>query len=205
MTHLYRLDATAAEIARRFGADAGDDPWVGGYSAPGRFVPVIIGGAKGGRHIVPRLWGVPPPASVAKADARPVTSVRNTASPFWIGNLRHTSYRCLVPVTAFQLWAREKDAATGRSVAHWFSLAAVPLFALAGVWRDSEVPSFAILGCEANRLVAAVNPAAMPLILHAEDHERWLRADWRNAERLVTPFPSQLMQVGRAHPLAPDQ
>ncbi|OJY69580.1 MAG: hypothetical protein BGP16_07385 [Sphingobium sp. 66-54] len=195
MTHLYRLDATAAQIAQRFGAEAGEDPWGGGYSAPGRFAPVIVGGAKGGRLIVPRLWGVPPPASVAAADARPVTSVRNTASPFWIGNLRHTSYRCLVPATAFQLWAREKDPATGRAVAHWFSLAAAPLFAFAGVWRDSEVPSFAILACEANRLVASVNPAGMPLILHAEDHERWLRADWRSAQALVAPFPSQLMQA----------
>ncbi|HZV19171.1 MAG TPA: SOS response-associated peptidase family protein [Sphingobium sp.] len=205
MTHLYRLDATAAETARRFGAEAGDDPWVGGYAAPGRFAPVIIGGAKGGRFVVPRLWGVPPPISVTATDARPITSVRNTASPFWIGNLRHTSYRCLVPATAFQLWAQGKDPATGRSVAHWFSLAATPLFAFAGIWRDSEVPSFAILACEANRLIASVNPVTMPLILHAEDHERWLRADWRSAQALVTPFPSQLMQVSRSHPLAMDQ
>lgn len=205
MSNLYRLDATAADIARHFEADPSDDPWRGDYVAPGRFAPVIIGGAKGTRHIVPRQWGVPPPASVAAAGGGAVTTVRNVASPFWIGNLRHTSYRCLVPATAFQLWARDKDPATGRSVAHWFSLAATPLFVLAGIWRDSEVPSFAILTCDPNRLVSAVNPGGMPLILHTDDHELWLRADWKRAQSLVAPFPSQLMQVSRAPPLAMDQ
>lgn len=201
MTNLYRLDTTAAAIAEQFGADPGADPWSGDYVAPGRFAPVIIGGAKGGRRIVPRLWGVPPPGSALLSPGRPVTTVRNLDSPFWIGTLRHSEFRCLVPVTAFQLWAQEKDPTTGRSVRHWFSLPAAPLFALAGIWRDSEVPSFAILTCEANRIVAAVNPAGMPLILHRDDHDRWLRTDWKTARSLVTSFPSQLMRVDRDRPL----
>ena len=40
----------------------------------------------------------------------------------------------------------------------------------------------------------------MPLILHAEDHERWLTADWRDAVHLVTPFPSHLMAVDDTYP-----
>jgi len=200
MSNLYRLDTTAADIARHFDADPGDDPWQGDYVAPGRFAPVVIGGAKGGRWIVPRQWGVPPPASVAMSGGGPITSVRNLESPFWIGTLRHTDYRCLVPVTSFQLWGQGKDPVTGRSRSHWFSLAAAPLFAFAGIWRDSEVPSFAFLSCEANRLVEAVRPGGMPLILHAEDHERWLRADWKSAQKLVAPFPSQLMAQAVASP-----
>ncbi len=205
MSNLYRLDATAADIAERFQADPGADPWNGDYVAPGRFAPVIVGGAKGGRRIVPRFWGVPAPTSFSMSGGRPITTVRNLESPFWIGTLRHTDYRCLVPVTAFQLWAQDKDAARGRSIQHWFSLAAAPLFAFAGIWRDSEVPSFAFLTCEPNRIVAAVNPGAMPMILHTEDHDRWLRADWKAAQSLVTPFPSQLMRVNRDHPFALDQ
>ncbi|MBN8830208.1 MAG: SOS response-associated peptidase family protein [Sphingomonadales bacterium] len=202
MTQLYRLDADAAAIARTFGADPGRDPWDGGYATPGRFAPVIIGGRGGLREIVPRLWGVPPPPGAALAGGSPVAQVRNLASPFWIGTLRHTQFRCLVPVTSFQIWSQASDPRTGKRMAHWFSLPAAPIFALAGIWRDSEVRSFALLSCAPNRLVGATNPRTMPVILHAEDHERWLRADWKDAQALVTAFPSQLMSVraaGDAH------
>lgn len=205
MTQLYRLDATAAQIAQAFGADPGRDPWDGGYATPGKFAPVVVTGRDGGRRLVPRLWGVPPPPGAALAGGAPVAHVRNVESPFWIGNLRHTQFRCLVPVTSFQLWTQQSDPRTGKRAARHFSLAAAPIFALAGLWRDSEVQSFALLTCEPNRLVAATNPRTMPGILHAEDHERWLRADWKDARRLVAPFPSQLMQVGGGNGFALNQ
>jgi putative SOS response-associated peptidase YedK len=44
--------------------------------------------------------------------------------------------------------------------------------------------------------VGAVHPKAMPVILHAEDYDRWLTAEWKDAKALVEPFPSQLMAVG---------
>ena len=37
MTRLYRLDASAQEVATRFGARRGEDPWQGGYVAPEHF------------------------------------------------------------------------------------------------------------------------------------------------------------------------
>ncbi len=204
MCNLYRLDAPANQIAARFGADAGADPWAGGYVAPGKFGPVILRGKDGGRHMAPRQWGVPPPAKVAAEGGRAVTNVRNLTSPFWVGTLRHTEYRCLVPVTAFQEWAQEKDASTGKRAQHWFHLPACPVFAFAGIWRDSAVPSFAFLTCEPNRLVGAVHPKAMPLILHPEDWETWLSADWADAQKLVAPFPSQLMGSSVGKPPEPD-
>ena len=198
MTALYTLAADAARIATAFRADPGNDPWSGGHVSPGGYAPVIVRG-KDGRRIVPRLWGVPPPPAAALTGGAPVTQVRNLTSPFWIGTLRHTEFRCLVPATAFQLWSQTADPRTGKRTAHWFSLASSPLFALAGIWRDSEIPSFALLSCDPNRLVASVNPRTMPVILRGKDQERWLRADWKEAQRLVAPFPSQFMTVdGRA-------
>ena len=196
VTMLYRLDATADEIARAFGADPGRDPWDGGYATPGKFAPVIVTGRDRVRRLVPRLWGVPPPPAAALTGGAPIAQVRNLESPFWIGNLRHTEFRCLVPVTRFQMWSQASDPRTGKRIAHWFSLPAAPIFALAGLWRDSEVPSFALLSCDPNRLVGAVNPRTMPVILHPEDQEGWLRADWKSAQKLVAPFPSQLMAIG---------
>lgn len=194
MTSLYRLDMTAPQIAQNFFADAGDDPWQGGYMTPGSYGPVIIR-TREGKRIVPRLWGVPPPPAVALSGGAPVAHVRNVESPFWIGTLRHTEYRCLIPATSFQLWSHAPDPVSGKRIAHSFALAASPVFAMAGIWRDSEIPSFALLTCDPNRLVSAVNPRTMPVILHREDQDQWLRADWKTAQRLITPFPSQLMAV----------
>ena len=188
MCLLYRLDKSAAEIARLFRADAGDDPWAGDYVAPGKFAPVIVQGEHG-RRMVPRLWGVPPPP---RAD-KPCYNVRNLDSPFWLGTLRNATYRCLVPVTSFMEWGGVK----GARVQHWFSVPSEPVFAFAGLWRDSEVQSFAFLTCEPNPLVGAVHPKAMPAILHPYDYDRWLNADWADARTLVGPFASQMMAETR--------
>jgi putative SOS response-associated peptidase YedK len=193
MSNLYRLDADAARIAMRFRADAGGDPWTGGEARPTGYLPIILRTADGVRRLAPRQWGVPPPPKVALVGGHPVAHVRNLESPFWIGTLRHTAYRCLVPVTAFRLLGQGKDPTTGRRAQHWLSVSGSPIFAFAGIWQDSEVPSFALLSCEANRIMGALGAESMPLILDAEDHEAWLREDWKAARRLVVPFPSQRM------------
>ncbi len=184
MCNLYRLDSAAHAIATIFNADPGNDPWEPDYVAPEKYAPVIVRG-KEGKRLVPRLWGVPPPP---RGD-RPVVNVRNLESPFWIGTLRHTEFRCLVPVTSFMEWGGMK----GQRRQHWFSVPSEPVFAFAGIWRDSEVPSFAFLTCEPNNLVGQVHEKAMPCILNPEDYDRWLSADWKEARDLVAPFPSQLM------------
>jgi putative SOS response-associated peptidase YedK len=42
-------------------------------------------------------WGFPPPPNLG---SRPVTNVRNVASPYWRGWLK-PEFRCLVPATSF--------------------------------------------------------------------------------------------------------
>jgi putative SOS response-associated peptidase YedK len=198
MCNLYRLDASSSQIAQHFDADAGVDPWAGGYVAPGRFGPVITGhlAGKEKKRLCPMHWGFPPPPGGTRA----VTNVRNLESPFWIGNLRHVELRCLIPVTQFQEWSGEK----GAKMQHWFTLPSQPVFAFAGIWRDTtDLPVFAFLTTEPNSLVEPVNPKAMPMILHPEDYDVWLNADWKDAKRLVSPYPSQLMAVREGPITAP--
>ena len=204
MTVLYRLDASAPVIASAFNARSGADPWAGGHVAPGQFAPVITAGREfiagprpAGkrleRRMIPRLWGVPPP-SVPDA-SRSVLTVRNPESPFWIGNLRNSEFRCLVPATAFMAWGKGVDS-KGKRLRHWFACADQPLFAFAGVWKDSEIPSFALLTCEANALLRAAGRETMPVILPADPQAQddWLYADWKRASRLIAPHASSLMR-----------
>ncbi len=202
MTVLYRLDASAPEVAARFGALAGSDPWQGGHIGPGQFAPVLTAGREAiagpGRagqplRMIPRLWGVPPPGP--QVDVRNgVLSVRNTKSPFWIGNLRNSEFRCLVPATGFMEWGK-KDPATGKRRAHWFAPSDQPLFAFAGVWKDSEVPSFALVTCEPNAIVREIGCFSMPVILPAGEAQAvWLRGEWSRAEALTAPYASGMMR-----------
>ncbi len=199
---LYRLDAAAAAIGQAFGVRAGDDPWAGGYVASASFAPVITAGrefiagpgeARQPWRMVPRLWGVPPPPSAHDA-ARPVLSVRNTESPFWIGNLRNPEFRCLVPATAFMEWGG--IGADGKRRQHWFACADQPLFAMAGVWKDAEVPGFALLTCAPNAELKRAGRDAMPVILPPDRGAwaTWLHGGWDKATALLQPYSSSLLR-----------
>lgn len=205
MTMLYRLDVVAHGVARAFSADARDDPWRGGHVAPGGFAPVITAGremiagpspsGKQPRRMVPRLWGVPPPPTVHDAARHGILTVRNLESPFWIGNLRNSEFRCLVPCTAFMEWSRPSPT-DGKRRQLWFGVADQPVFAMAAVWKDSEIPGFALLTCEANAALRAAGRDSMPVILPADPaaQDLWLRGGWERARALVTPYSSSLMR-----------
>lgn len=164
MTRLYRLDVSAMEIAVALDADGAGDPWAGGAIAPGDYAPVVTGGPRRPR-LVPRLWGVPPPP---RGD-HPVTHVRNWDSPFWIGTLRHTEFRCLVPFTRFS------GMVAGRRV--WLGVPGGGLAAFAGIWRDSEVPSFALLSA-----AGLEKGEVWPVILPVGLYHAWLVTPWKQAE-----------------------
>jgi putative SOS response-associated peptidase YedK len=205
MTRLYRLDAQAGAIAQRFAASAGEDPWAGGHISPGRFAPVITTGrefvagprpeGESTRRMIPRLWGVPPPPSARDA-GQGIVTVRNLESPFWIGNLRNSEFRCLVPATGFMEWSKGRDR-EGKRRQLWFGCADQPLFAFAGVWKDSEVPSFALVTCEANAALRAEGRETMPVILPPDPKAQrtWLGGGWDRAQALIAPYSSSLMEV----------
>lgn len=202
MTRLYRLDANAAFIAKQFGAQSGDDPWRGGYVAPDNFAPVITAGREfiaGPRPVngmlqprmVPRLWGVLPPPN-SDNPARRITTVRNFDSPFWIGNLRNSEFRCLIPLSAFMLWGDKTDY-EGRRLKHWLALADAPIFAMAGIWKDEDVPSFAVLTQPAHGIAKSMGATVMPVILPPDTNSQqiWLHGGWDRA-RAVIETASQL-------------
>jgi putative SOS response-associated peptidase YedK len=142
----------------------------------------------GERFIRPIVWGYPAPGAEGispSGEVRWVPNVRNIESPFWVGNLRHTELRCLVPATSFML--------RGKGSAHWFAVADQPLFVMAGIWRDlTDMPVFAIVTADASGLAKEAGASAMPVILEPHHFDGWLRADWKEAQSLVSSHAGAL-------------
>ncbi|WP_226016128.1 SOS response-associated peptidase [Novosphingobium sp. FKTRR1] len=206
MCNLYRMTGSAQAIAQLFATETGGSN-LPAFPAlyPEAQAPVIVA-RDGVRQLDMMQWGWPAFGEVK----RPVTNVRNLASPFWRSALADPARRCLVPVSAFCEWSQAPDPLTRRKRQHWFALTDNsasagghgtetgddPLFAFAGLWRPTaEGPRFAFLTCEANALVGRVHPKAMPVILRpGDDTDRWLNADGPTAAALQRPFPDTLMR-----------
>jgi putative SOS response-associated peptidase YedK len=151
------------------------------------------------------LWGYPttkPRKTPPKPGQEPFTvdwwtNARDLTKSLWKGSLADPAHRCLVP---FQRFAEPKAAADRkepRDLNWWFTVVDRPGAAFAGIWKDDprfgRVYSFCTTA--PNPLVGAVHPKAMPVILDEGDYDRWLTADWPDAQSLVTAYPSQLMTI----------
>lgn len=192
MCNLYRMTSNVQAIARLFPPIANAQANLPAFHEiyPDCDAPVLVG-TDGARRIETMRWGWPSFGQVK----RPVTNIRNLASPMWRAALDDPSRRCIVPVTAFCEWSQDPDPVTGNKRKHWFALKDQPLFAFAGLWRPAEGgPRFAFLTCEANGVVGQVHPKAMPVILGtSEQTDRWLCADGAGAAALQQPFPDAAM------------
>lgn len=195
MCNLYSMTATVDELRRVFGGFDGDTANLPPFDEiyPGRAAPVLRRGDGGGLKLETMTWGFPGPAG---AGGRPVTNVRNLASPFWRSALDNPARRCLVPVTSFCEWTEKADPATGRKTQCWFGMGTAhdPLFAFAGIWRPGnkdrgDGPFMAFLTCDANAIVGAVHPKAMPVMLRpGGETDRWLDSERVDACALAQPF-----------------
>ncbi len=187
MCNLYSMTATVDEMKRLFGPFEGErdnlPPF--GEIYPGKPAPVLRRNEAGALKLEIMEWGFPGPAA---AKGRPVTNIRNLASPFWRSALNRPDRRCVVPVSRFCEWEGEKGAK--RKV--WFGLheGADPLFAFAGLWRPGGggVPYMAFLTCEPNTVVGAVHPKAMPVMLRPSDVATWLDSEAATACALAVPY-----------------
>lgn len=192
MCTLYNIRASRAEIAAYFEAN---DAWrrdlEKDYVASNR-PGYVVRNIDGARQLETMKWGFPPPAGVKG----PVVNVRNLSSSFWRTALLQPERRCLVPATSFSEWNVTPDQVTGKKTLHWFNLPSRPIFALAGIWRPTETgATYAFLTCEPNPFVGDIHPKAMPVILHDEDHQRWLTGGYDEVCAMAQPYPSQLMAV----------
>ncbi len=62
--------------------------------------------------------------------------------------------------------------------------------------RPGDHELFGFLTCEASDIVKPIHPKAMPVILtEPAEIELWLTAEWKEANELLRPFPSDAMML----------
>jgi putative SOS response-associated peptidase YedK len=174
------------------------------YAAPGK--PGYVVRYEDGRRVLSTMrWGFPtrkPRKRAAREGELPFlydwwTNARNLHGNLWKPWLLRTEHRCLVPFTRFAEPKAVSDRQGPGDTNWWFTVEDQPVPCFAGLWKvDADYDRvYAFCTTEPNPLVAPKHPKAMPVILLAEDQERWLTASIEEALTMLTAYPSQLMQV----------
>src|SRR6185369_13779780 len=131
MCNLYRVAKAVEEIARWFSAVADPPGNAGELVYPGYPGLVLAEG-----RVRQMTWGFPLRLQGMKPDSKPkpVNNARTDKLDNFMWRYSFAERRCLIPVTEFAEAEGEKGAKTRT----WFSLPNEELFAVAGIWRDTD-------------------------------------------------------------------
>lgn len=191
MCNLYRMTKATDEIAHLFDAVVGNVGNAGGGEVyPGRPGLVVASG-----ELRSMAWGFPLRLKGMKPDARPkpVNNARADKLDSFMWRFSFAERRCLIPVTEFA----EAEGEKGSKTRTWFSLPDQDVFAVAGIWRDTDEwgAAYSMVMTEACIHVADVHDR-MPVILRREDWGDWIDGPPDAAGLLCRPYP-ELMVVNR--------
>jgi putative SOS response-associated peptidase YedK len=204
MCNLYSITKGQAAIiafTRAMRDTTGNLPTLPGIF-PDYMAPVVRNAPDGVRELAMVRWGLPGPAAFGGA---PITNIRNTKSPHWRRWLKPEN-RCVVPWTSFCEYAATKPKKTPT----WFAFDdSRPLAVFAGVWTtwhgtrgtkakpvEGEPQLFGFLTTDANDIVGAVHPKAMPVVLRTQDDiDRWMTAPADEAIKMQRPLPDGALKI----------
>ena len=170
MCNLYKIRSSHTEIADFFDAVAQD---FGANTAeevyPGYPAPVVAQGM-----VRPMVWGFPLQRTGAKGQPlkpKPVNNTRTDKLKSFFWRYSFEERRCLIPVSRFA----EAEGERGAMTRTWFSVPDQPLFATAGIWRQTDEwgEAFSMIMTEANPQVAPIHNR-MPVILPRDNWAQWL-------------------------------
>ena len=128
---------------------------------------------------------------------KPVNNTRADKLDSFMWRFSFQERRCLIPVTEFAEAEREKGVKTRT----WFALPELPLFAVAGIWRDTLEwgPAYSMVMTEACIHVADVHDR-MPVILRRQDWSNWLNGPQDAVGLLSRPYPNLMVVERTADP-----
>lgn len=130
---------------------------------------------------------------------KPVNNARTDKLDSFFWRYSFEERRCLIPVTA---WA-EAEGPKGGKTRTWLSRPDAELFAVAGVWRDSEEWG----RCYSMVMTDACGAAAechtrMPVLLREADRRLWTQGSPEVAFALCRPWEGDLVLDRTAEPWA---
>jgi putative SOS response-associated peptidase YedK len=196
MCNLYTLRLSAAEVAAHFrvansvASNASEEVYPG---TPG----MVVREAEGERVMQSMTWGFPLrlKTMAPTAKPKPVNNIADLTKPMWKGLTSKPQWRCLIPLTAFA----EAEGPKGSKTRTWFSVVDQPLFAWAGLWRDSAEwgPVYSGVMTDCNEAIRPVHDR-MPVLLHADEWDRWLHGSFGDALTFQARcFPDRLIAMER--------
>jgi putative SOS response-associated peptidase YedK len=127
------------------------------------------------------------------------TNVRTLHLPQWRSLVSDPANRCLIPLTEFCEWAREPtDLGDGKKPIMgemWFAVTTSPCSRSPASGDSSAQRYFAMVTCNANKLVAPIHPKAIITILRSGDYERWLKGSYDDVLAMQRPYPANQMTI----------
>lgn len=168
----FTLDTTANEIAQQFEVEVGESISSRYNIAPSQQILVIKKNEANRRSLEPMKWGLIPnwvkdldswKSNLINARVETVTEKPSFRSAF-----KHRP--CLIPVSGFYEWTKDKQP-------YYFNQNK-SLFALAGIWEswsngEDQLITCTIITTKANTEVSKIHHR-MPVIIQPTDYDLWL-------------------------------
>ena len=191
MCNLYTMRKSAAEVAAHFGVTS-----FASSNAPEEIYPgrpgLVVHNLDHRRTLRSMAWGFPLRLKGMKPESKPkaVNNVRADKLDSFMWRYSFAERRCLIPVTEFA----EAEGEKGSKTRTWFSLPNEELFAVAGIWRDTDEwgPAYSMVMTEACAHVQGVHDR-MPVILARDTWADWLDGAPDDARLLCQPYPADMV------------
>ncbi|MFW2349226.1 SOS response-associated peptidase [Qipengyuania sp.] len=189
MCNLYNMTKTKNEVAKWF--DAADA--LGGANFGTEVFPGYPGAVVAEGRLSQMTWGFPLVMRGRNGQPlkpKPVNNARADKLDSFFWRYSFEERRCLIPATA---WA-EAEGPRGGKTRSWLSRPDADLFAVAGVWRNSEEwgRCFSMVMTEACGAAAECH-TRMPVLLRDEDWPRWTDGSPEEALKLCRPWEGPLV------------
>lgn len=197
MCNLYTVRKSAAEVAAHFGVSAP----VQQFNAPEESYPgspgLVVREQDGARVLQSMTWGFPLRLKGMKPESKPkaVNNIADINKNMWIGLARKSERRCLIPVTSFA----EAEGQKGAKTRTWFSVKDQPIFAWAGLWRQSAEwgDVFSGLMTDCNEAIRPVHNR-MPVLLQPDEYDQWLHGSFEDVLAFQNRcYPDELIEINR--------
>ncbi len=199
MCNLYTSRKSAAEIAAHFRAQIPTSFNFGeGEVYPGG-PGLVVRESDGERILQQMIWGFPLAMKSKKTGLpikpKPVNNIADLSSFMWRFIAPRPEHRCLIPLTGFCEAQGEKGAKTRT----WIRATETPIFAWAGMWKDSAEwgPVYSGLMTDCNEAIRPIHHR-MPVLLREGDHDRWLHGSIDDVRAFQDRcFPDELIEIER--------